>query len=502
MGASSSRTRVLGLARRSWRALHADAVGRPGRRPRPPVPPAVDRWPGPGSSRAGAQYGTPILIPETVPTRRVQPGDGGRPGGIGSTARGRAAVSTSSPAADAGQQPAAGRGCPSGARAGRPAPSVASAGTGAACRPISVSRTAAVQHAEPVAAQPARQGQRQQARLAQFLPQGPVSGRRRPGSAGPGCAGGRLRCRARSAAEAAITRWVSPRLKSTQRASSLGRPSTRSATSDSRIWLVPPAMLRHLVSRNPSTASGRGAVGGGARPARTASARSRRPPAGAPPRPACAPPPRARPRRRCQLRQRRPQVHQRHGQAVGHRAPDLVRRAMGRQPARRRRPRSSSRSTSSPSAEPRPMATRSVASVLRATRQPSPGSPDDAVVGHEDLVEEDLVEHRPAGDLAQRADLDPGAVHVHQEVREPAGAWARPGRCGPGRSPSPPRRASEVHTFCPVSRQPPVGSATALVRSDGQVRARLRLAEQLAPGDLAAQRRPGEPLTLRLACRG
>ena len=40
-----------------------------------------------------------------------------------------------------------------------------------------------------------------------------------------------------------------------QRASSLGSPSTRSATSESSIWLVPPAMLRHLVSRKLSTAS-------------------------------------------------------------------------------------------------------------------------------------------------------------------------------------------------------------------------------------------------------
>ena len=56
------------------------------------------------------------------------------------------------------------------------------------------------------------------------------------------------------------------------------------------------------------------------------------------------------------------------------------------------------------------IATRSLASVVRASRQPSPGSPDQAVVGHEHVVEEDLVEQRLAGDLAQRADVDAGAA--------------------------------------------------------------------------------------------
>ena len=62
--------------------------------------------------------------------------------------------------------------------------------------------------------------------------------------------------------------------------------------------------------------------------------------------------------------------------------------------------------------EPPPMLTRSLPSVARATVQPLLGSPDHVLVGHEDVVEEHLVELRAAGDLPQRSHLDPGCVHV------------------------------------------------------------------------------------------
>ena len=55
--------------------------------------------------------------------------------------------------------------------------------------------------------------------------------------------------------------------------------------------------------------------------------------------------------------------------------------------------------------------------------------------------------------------------------------------------------ASDVHTFCPVSRQPP-STRSARVRRDGQVRTGIGLAEQLAPGELTAQRRAGEAFLL------
>ena len=45
-----------------------------------------------------------------------------------------------------------------------------------------------------------------------------------------------------------------------------------------------------------------------------------------------------------------------------------------------------------------------------------------------DVVEEDLVELRLAGDLAQRPHLDAGRAHVDDQVREVPVALARPGR--------------------------------------------------------------------------
>ncbi len=51
--------------------------------------------------------------------------------------------------------------------------------------------------------------------------------------------------------------------------------------------------------------------------------------------------------------------------------------------------------------------TRSLASVVRATFQP-PDLADDQVVGHEHVVEEDLVEQRVAGQLPQRPHVTPG----------------------------------------------------------------------------------------------
>ncbi len=49
---------------------------------------------------------------------------------------------------------------------------------------------------------------------------------------------------------------------------------------------------------------------------------------------------------------------------------------------------------------------RSWVSVDDDTRQPSFTAPIDGVVGHEHVVEEDLVEVGLAGDLAQRAHVD------------------------------------------------------------------------------------------------
>ena len=47
-------------------------------------------------------------------------------------------------------------------------------------------------------------------------------------------------------------------------------------------------------------------------------------------------------------------------------------------------------------------------------------APDDVLVRDPRLLDEQLVELGLAGDLAQRADLDPVLLHVHQEVGQPA----------------------------------------------------------------------------------
>ena len=119
-----------------------------------------------------------------------------------------------------------------------------------------------------------------------------------------------------------------------------------------------------------------------------------------------------------------------------------------------------------------------------------PGPPavhvaDDAVVGHQHAVQEHLVEHGQARQLAERADVDAGRRHVDDEVGD-AQVLRRRGRCGPGRCPSRPRRPSW---------STPSGRRAASRREHGwrgssapPGRARLRLAEQLAPGDLAAHR--------------
>ena len=76
------------------------------------------------------------------------------------------------------------------------------------------------------------------------------------------------------------------------------------------------------------------------------------------------------------------------------------------------------RSTPCPNVMPLPMNTRSFASVVRAARQPSCSGADEAVVGDEHVVEEHLVEHRLAGQLAQRPDVDARGLHVEHEARD------------------------------------------------------------------------------------
>ena len=146
---------------------------------------------------------------------------------------------------------------------------------------------------------------------------------------------------------------------------------------------------------------------------------------------------------------------------------------LGQVEQRRRRP---GRTTS-----PDAIDTRSLASVVRAASHPAVGRADDAVVGHEHVGEEDLVEHRHAGQLAQRPDVDARASSCRPGSSRCRRASARRDRCGRGRCAQSASWAIVVHTFWPVIDQPPstfVGPRRE--RRPGRCPA-LGLAEHLAP---------------------
>ena len=73
----------------------------------------------------------------------------------------------------------------------------------------------------------------------------------------------------------------------------------------------------------------------------------------------------------------------------------------------------------------------------RARDRPALVQPtDEVILGHEDTVEEDLVELGLTRDLHQRPDLDPRRLHVDDHVARCRGASTRPDRCGRERSPT------------------------------------------------------------------
>ena len=74
--------------------------------------------------------------------------------------------------------------------------------------------------------------------------------------------------------------------------------------------------------------------------------------------------------------------------------------------------------SANPAPSPPPMSARSLCSVVRATRHPSFTGPTTWYRGDPHVGEEDLVEVGHAVDLAQRPDLDAGARHRHEEVRD------------------------------------------------------------------------------------
>ena len=123
-------------------------------------------------------------------------------------------------------------------------------------------------------------------------------------------------------------------------------------------------------------------------------------------------------------------------------------------------------STASPSAEPRPMATRSVASVLRAIRQPSPGFPTTQSSGTNTSSRKTSLNTArpvisrngrisiPLLSMSTRKNVSPRCLGAALSVRARQIAQSA-------------SRAREVHTFCPVSRHPP-SVRSARVRSEAR----------------------------------
>ena len=124
---------------------------------------------------------------------------------------------------------------------------------------------------------------------------------------------------------------------------------------------------------------------------------------------------------------------------------------------------------------------------------------DHAVVGHEDVVDEDLVEQRVAGDLAQRADVDALGLHVDEEVRD--ALVVRGIRVRAGEADAPIRLARKGSPDLLPRKRPAAVDLRRLGTQRGEVGAGARLGEQLAPGDLADQRRDARSARAARRCR-
>ena len=102
------------------------------------------------------------------------------------------------------------------------------------------------------------------------------------------------------------------------------------------------------------------------------------------------------------------------------------------------------------------MNTRSFASVVRAHAPAVVLLPDEAVVGHEHVVEEDLVEHRVAGELAQRPDVEAAPLCFMSSMKhEIPSCFGASGSVRASRMPQSACCAIDVQTFWPFTSQPP-----------------------------------------------
>src|ERR1700759_4314567 len=119
-------------------------------------------------------------------------------------------------------------------------------------------------------------------------------------------------------------------------------------------------------------------------------------------------------------------------------------------------------------------------------------------VGYRDthVVEEDLAEGRPAGQVAQRPNLDAGLVHVDQQVADAVLTAVR--LTGP---PQREHHVAEIGLRAPdlLAVDDVVVTIAAGCGPQGrQVAAGVRLTEPLGPQFIGPQHRPQEPLPLRL----
>ena len=121
---------------------------------------------------------------------------------------------------------------------------------------------------------------------------------------------------------------------------------------------------------------------------------------------------------------------------------------------------------------------------------------DHHVAVHARLGDEHLVEHRPAGHLAQRTNLHTRLVHVEREERDPlmlGQIEVGTGKQHPAIGPLTPRGP---HLLPSDDVLVTVEFRSALHAR--KVRSRVRLAEQLAPGDLPQEDLADQRLLLRL----
>ena len=119
--------------------------------------------------------------------------------------------------------------------------------------------------------------------------------------------------------------------------------------------------------------------------------------------------------------------------------------------------------------------------------------PHHAVIRDEHVVEEDLVEHRVAGDLPQRTRVDAGRRHVDQEVRDPAVLGVP---IGASQADPPVSLAGLGRPHLLTGQRPSAVDPDGTGGQGRKVRTRARLAEQLAPRDVTEQRGQHETFPL------